>query len=84
MVYDDHFLVHLDGTVVHFSHTDTAHVFIIIDGTDQDLRTCIRVSLGRRNVLDNGVKERRHITALNGELCACRTGLGGSVDEGAV
>ncbi len=34
VVDNHHFLVDLHGTVVHFSHADSAHIFVIVDGTD--------------------------------------------------
>ena len=31
------FLVDTDGSVIYFTNTDTSNVFIVIDGTDQNL-----------------------------------------------
>ena len=37
MVDKDAVLIDLDGTVVYFTDTDTSNVFVIVDGTDQNL-----------------------------------------------
>ena len=37
MVDHDHILIYLNGSVVHLSHADAAHIFIVINGADQYL-----------------------------------------------
>ncbi len=76
MVDNDHFLIDFDGTVVYLTHTDTAHILVVVDGADQHLGACIGVTLGCRDMLDDGVKERRHIAAFYGKLCGGCTGFG--------
>ena len=44
MVHQHHFLVDSDLTVVYFTDTDTTYIFIVVDGTDQNLGTCIRIT----------------------------------------
>ena len=48
VVTDDHILIHTDGTVVYLTDTDTSYIFIIIDGTDQYLGSCLGVDLRER------------------------------------
>ena len=50
MVHQHHFLVDSDLTVVYFTDTDTTYIFIVVDGTDQNLGTCIRITLRSRDV----------------------------------
>ncbi len=84
VVYNDHFLVDLDGAVVHFADSDAANIFVIVDGAHQNLCARVGIALGCGNVLDDGVKEGGHILSLDGKLRGGGAGLGGGVDEGAV
>jgi len=51
VVYNDAVLIHLQGSVVNFSHSDTAYVLIVVNGADEHLRLCLWISLRSRNVL---------------------------------
>ena len=62
VVTDDHILIHTDGTVVYLTDTDTSDIFIIIDGTDQYLGSCLGVTFGSGNVVDDGLEQRLHIS----------------------
>ena len=50
MVHQHHFLVDSDLTVVYFTDTDTTYIFIVVDGTDKNLCTCIRITFRSRDV----------------------------------
>ena len=51
VVDDNHFLVDLYRTVVHFSHADSAHVFIIVDSADENLGSGFRVAGGGGDIV---------------------------------
>ena len=61
MINDNNFLIHADGAVVHFPDTDTAHIFIVVDGADQYLGRRVRVSFRGRNVVQDGVEQGGHV-----------------------
>ena len=84
VVHDDHFLIDLGGAVVHFADADSSHVLVVVDGAHQKLGARVGIALRRGNVLDDGVKERGHILALDRKLRGGGAGLCGSVDEGTV
>ena len=50
VVYNHAILVDADGSVVHLADTDAAHIFIVIDGADENLRACGLVPLGSGDV----------------------------------
>ena len=56
-----HILIYLQCTVFHLSYTDTSHILIVIDGTDQHLCRCFRISLRRRHIIQNRIQQRTHI-----------------------
>ena len=51
MIHQEYFLVQRHMAVVNLSDADPAHIFVIIYGTDQDLKSCIRITLRRRNIV---------------------------------
>ena len=61
MIADYDLLIDFYGSVINFAHTDTSHVFIIINGTYQHLGPCLRVTFRCRNVVYNCLKKRLHI-----------------------
>ena len=63
MVYNNYILVDRNRSVIDFSNTDTANVFIVIDGADQHLCTCIRIPFRCRNVIQNRFEQWHHIFA---------------------
>ena len=44
VVADNHVLIYLQGTAIHFPYSDAAHIFIIVDGADENLGAFLRVS----------------------------------------
>ena len=54
MIADHHFLIHPDHPVVYLAYADTSHVFVIVDGADQNLSACLRVALRSRNIVYDG------------------------------
>ena len=83
-VDDNGILIYMDSTVAHFADADTAHIFVIINGTDQYLGFSVRVALRRRNMLDNCFKKRLHILAVFAKLQHGNTGFRGGIDERTV
>ena len=84
VVTDDHILIHTDGTVVYLTDTDTSYIFIIIDGTDQYLGSCLGVTFGSGNVVDDGLEQRLHISTHLVGIQGSNTCLGGSVHKRTV
>ena len=46
MVYDNTVLIYLQASVVDLADTDTANKIVVVNGADQNLGTCIRISSG--------------------------------------
>ena len=84
IVAQQHLLSHLDGTSFDSADTDSAHVFIIVDGRDQHLQRLIRVALRRIHIRHNGVEQRFQILALTVGFKACSTSTAGAVQERGV
>ena len=53
---DDSIFIHTDRTVADLADTDTANIFIIINGTDQYLCALVRITFRSRNVVDDRLK----------------------------
>ena len=77
-------LIDGDGAAGDFSDTDTANIFIIVDGADQNLQRTIFITLRSRNVINNRIEQRLHIFLLIGKTAHGITVAGGSKDERAV
>ena len=60
MVDDDTLLACAQNAVVDLADTDPAYIFIIVDRADQHLSSGLRVSLRRRNIVDDRLKKRLH------------------------
>ena len=71
MVYNNYILVDRNRSVIDFSNTDTANVFIVIDGADQHLCTCIRISFRSRDVIQDGLKQRNHVFRFIVDIVSC-------------
>ena len=54
----------MDGSIFNLADTNTANIFIIIDGTDQYLRLSIRISCGSRDMPDDGLEQGPHVSAM--------------------
>ena len=50
MVYDYCILVYTDGSVIYFTNTDTAYIFIVVDSADENLCIGFRISLRCRDL----------------------------------
>ena len=50
MVDKDAVLIDLDDTVLYFTDTDTSNVFVIVDGTDQDLGSGSLITFGSGDI----------------------------------
>ena len=84
VIYNGNLLIDLYGTVVNLSHADSSHILIVIDGADKYLGSGLGVSLGSRDIVDYGFKERLHVfpghvQIQSGGACLC-----GGIDERAV
>ena len=84
VVYDHALLVDFQRSVIHFSNADPADIFIVVDRTDQHLCAGVGIALGRRNIVDDGLKQRLHACARTSEVQCCNTGLSRCEYEGAV
>ena len=51
MVDKNAVLVDTDGSVIYFTDTDTSNVFIVVDGTDQNLSSGSFITLRSRNII---------------------------------
>ena len=61
MVYKYNFLIYGNLTIVNLTNTDTSYIFIVIDGTDEYLCTCFRVTFRCWNVINDGIEQCCHI-----------------------
>ncbi len=85
MVVDNgHFLVDLYAAVVHFSDSDPAYIFVIIDRADQYLRSGFRVAFRGRNIVQNRFKKGGHVFPPGIHIQGSNSRFGGGEDEGAV
>ena len=51
VIADDNILIYLNGSVINLAHTDTTNIFIIVNGTDECLGTCIGIALRGRDIV---------------------------------
>ena len=51
MVDKNAVLVDTDGSVIYFTNTDTSNVFVVVDGTDQNLSSGSFITLRSRNII---------------------------------
>ena len=77
MVQKSKLLVYGNSTAFNLTNADTSNIFVIINGTDQYLCVCIRVSLRSRDVFQNSLKQRLHVLwcilqIQNSVSCFCR------------
>ena len=84
VVYQHALLVHADGTILHFADANAAHVLIVVDGADEHLGVGVRISLRSRNIVDDRLKERRHIHIRVVQIFLGKSALCGGVEERAV
>ena len=84
VVYHHSVLVDFQGTVFHLADADAAHILVVVDGGDQHLGIGVRIAGGSRDVVDDGLKQRRHVFSLVRQIPHREALLGGGVDEGAV
>ena len=76
MVYDHAVLVYLQASVVDLADTDTANKLVVVDGADQHLGVCVRISLRSRDIIDDSLKQRAHINFRIIQLFLCEAGTG--------
>ena len=84
MVDDDNLLIDGNLAIIHFADADSADVFVVINGTDQQLQTSIRVALVSRDVVQDRVEQRLHILILNGQVRRRTAVFRGCVNKGAI
>ena len=78
MVYNHDLLAFGDDAVIHFAYTDTPHIFVIIDSAHKQLRPCVRIPFGSRNIIQDSIEKRLHILILYREVQSGASCLGGS------
>ena len=61
MVHQHDILIDTDRSVVHLADTDTADIFIVINGADQYLSACVGISLRSRDIFQDCLEQRSHI-----------------------
>ena len=84
MVNDHYILVHIDGSTVYFTNTNTANVLVVVNGADQYLGRCLGIPFRSRNVIQNGIEQRSHVFALHLRIKGSITSFCGSIDKRAV
>ena len=84
MVHLHALLVHPQLAIVHLSDADAAHVFIVVDGADQNLSGGVGISLGSRDIVQNRLKQRAHIHLRILQVLLGKARSGGGKQEGAV
>ena len=84
MVADNDFLIDPYDAVVHFADTDTAYIFIVVNGADEYLGAGFAVAFGCRDVVDDGFKQRLHADAGGGGIRGGNACFCGGVDKGTV
>ena len=81
MVHQQNLLIQFQRTVVDFADTDSSHIFIVVDGADQHLNAQVRIAFRCRNILENGLKKRRHVLSLVFQLIGAPAVTAGSIQE---
>ena len=84
VVYDHTLLIDFEASVVNFADADPAYVFIIVNGADEHLGTCLGIALGSRNIVDDGLKQGLHAGAYAAKIQRRDAGFGRREHEGAV
>ena len=84
VVTNDNFLIHLNGTIIYLTNADASDIFIVVNGADQYLRTCLGISFGSGNVVQNSLKQRLHVGARSSGLQRGNASLRRSKNEGAI
>ena len=77
-------VVDADDAVVHFADADAAHVLVVVDGADEDLGELLRVALGRRDVVHDGLEQRLHVHVAVIHRVSCPAAAGAGEDKGAL
>ena len=62
-VTDGNLLIHLDGAPLNAAHGDTAHIFVVVNGGDQQLQGAVFIARGGIDVVDNGLKQGGQVGA---------------------
>ena len=60
VVAEHDLLINADSPVFHFSDADTAHILVVVNGTDQNLCGSFRISCWSRDILQYGFKKGLH------------------------
>ena len=84
VVHDGALFVDADDAVVHFADADAAHVLVVVDGADEDLGELLRVALGRRDVVHDGLEQRLHVHVAVIHRVSCPAAAGAGEDKGAL
>ena len=84
MVQKHQLLVYGNSSALNLTDTDTAYIFIVVDGADKNLCISVRISLRSRDRIKDSLKKRSHILRLIIEVTNCVAGLCGGIQERAV
>ena len=79
-----HLLAHTDGAVLHTPDADTAYKIVVVDRGAQHRKRRGGVALGRLDIIEDRLKQRLQILALNIGAVACRARTAGAEYHRAV
>ena len=68
VVDDDTFLIDTQPSVIDLADTDPADVLIVVDRADQHLSPRLGITLGRGDIIDDGLKKRFHAGARTAQI----------------
>ena len=84
MVQKSKFLVNSNLTLLNFTNTDTSYIFVVVDGADQNLCVCFRITFRSRDLFQDGFKQRSHVLRCILQIENCMSGFCGSIQKWAV
>ena len=77
-------LVYCNFSIFNFADTDTSNIFVVIDGTDQYLCVCVRITFRCRDIFQDGFKQRSHVFRCVCKVKNCMSCFCGCIQERAV
>ncbi len=84
IVHPDDLLADRDRAVVDLADADTPDILVVVNRGNENLRPPLRIALRCRNVIDDGLKERREVLRLIPEVTHAGALTRGCVEERAL
>ena len=84
VVHDNGLLACFYRSVIYLTDADPPHIFVIVNGAYEYLCICFGVAFRRRDIVDNGVKEGFHVSALFGYVSFSDPVSGRGKEKGTV